>query len=100
MTPADLHDDDRLTHVPGVRLLQKKGRSALEQDGRPLVELDPMALALWELCDGETTVGEMVRAAGLLFDAPEHVLRSDISLALVSLRDAGFLSPSGPVHLH
>lgn len=44
--------------------------------------LNSTALALWELCDGETTTDEMVLAICQLFDASETVIVADVQGAL------------------
>jgi hypothetical protein len=49
--------------------------------------LNETALALWELCDGETTVEEMVMAATGLFDADADRLQRDVLDALQAMRD-------------
>jgi hypothetical protein len=49
--------------------------------------LNETALALWELCDGETTVEEMVMAATGLFDADRDRLQRDVLDALQAMRD-------------
>jgi len=47
----------------------------------PLV-LNDTALALWELCDGSTSVDEMVAAIDLLYDAEAAVIRRDVETVL------------------
>ena len=49
--------------------------------------LNETALALWQLCDGETTVEEMVTAAAGLFDADRARLQSDVIIALNDMHD-------------
>jgi hypothetical protein len=43
-----------------------------------IVSLNPMAAALWELCDGSTSVREVVEAATRLFAGPPDDIRRDI----------------------
>lgn len=97
-TPGRLPDEARLVHAAGVRLVERDGVSVLVAgdagDAEPQ-SLSPMALALWELCDGETTVGEMVRACLALFDAPPERVRTDIGTALSTLLDARMLQKEG-----
>lgn len=83
-------DDDVPAHAEGVRLVERDGVHALLADhfDQPLV-LDSMGLALWELCDGETTVAEMVQASLLLFDASAEEVRTGITEALDVLTRAG-----------
>jgi hypothetical protein len=60
----------------------------LVDDSGDAFRLNDTAYALWELCDGTTTVGEMVEAASELFAAPPDVLRHDVTAALQLLTDA------------
>jgi hypothetical protein len=55
--------------------------------------LNDTALALWELCDGETTVEEMVVAATGLFDAESPRLERDVLAALDAMTAQGLLEP-------
>jgi hypothetical protein len=57
-------------------------RSASGAVVAPGVRLNPTALALWELCDGETGVDEMVDAVAELFSLPSQQARSDVEAAL------------------
>jgi Coenzyme PQQ synthesis protein D (PqqD) len=56
--------------------------------------LNDTALALWELCDGDTTVEEMVVAAIGLFDAQGGRLEQDVLRALDAMTDQGLLERS------
>jgi hypothetical protein len=60
----------------------------LVDDSGDAFRLNDTAYALWELCDGSTTVGEMVDAASELFAAPPEQLRHDVTGALQRLTDA------------
>jgi PqqD family protein of HPr-rel-A system len=53
--------------------------------------LNPSALAIWELCDGETTVGEMTIAVSELTGASLDAAESDVSAALTQLENAGLV---------
>lgn len=76
----------------GVTLVAGKNRTRLvDPAGRTLHVLNGMALALWELCDGETTVSEMVAAACSLFEGDEDAVRRDIEGALALFTQAGLL---------
>ena len=86
-------------HARGVRL-RPDGDGALliaaAADAPPSaadlgLALDPIALALWELCDGETTVEEMTLAVCALFDASPESVRPDITSVLDTLDKAGLL---------
>jgi hypothetical protein len=61
--------------------------------------LNDTAFALWELCDGDTTVREMVDAVTVLFAAPDDQLEHDVTAALDHLLSAGLISlPGASVH--
>jgi len=53
--------------------------------------LNPSALAIWELCDGETTVHEMVVAVAELAGVGLDAAESDVSAALTQLENAGLV---------
>lgn len=55
------------------------------------IELNATAYAIWELCDGETTVTEMVEASQELFDAPGEVIAADVRAILDELDRAGLI---------
>ena len=57
-----------------------------------IVALNPTALALWELCDGQTEVDEMVEAVCDLFAVDPVRARTDVVSALVEMRAAGVIS--------
>lgn len=89
--PRRPHDSDRPRHRPGVTLqVGSDGAQLVDPDGRKLHQLNGTALALWEVCDGETTVAEMVTAAGSLFGS-EEVLRVDIERALAAFAELQLL---------
>jgi PqqD family protein of HPr-rel-A system len=50
--------------------------------------LNPSALAIWELCDGETTIGEIVQAVIEVTDASRERATTDVVATLEHLRDA------------
>lgn len=53
--------------------------------------LNETALALWELCDGETTLQEMVSALSELFSADPQRIRQDVIDVLSELEQAQLL---------
>lgn len=55
------------------------------------VTLNPTALALWELCDGQTSVDEMVTAVCAVFAIEPARARADVEVALAEMRAAGML---------
>lgn len=87
------HEEDAAPyHAGGVTLEQAGGVSRLvDRQGHTVHTLNVTALALWELCDGETTAQEMTDAAMLLFDADPSTLRNEITTTLQSMTTAGLL---------
>jgi hypothetical protein len=68
---------------PGLQLRVSGDEAVLLDPSSEAVHvLNDTALALWQLCDGETTVEEMVVAAVGLFDAQERRLERDVLDAL------------------
>ena len=57
----------------------------------PPVALNPTALALWELCDGQTEVAEMVDAVCVLFALDAVRARHDVEAALTEMAAAGVI---------
>lgn len=62
------------------------------RQGHPAVALNPTALALWELCDGETHVDEMVEAVCVLFAVPSEQARQDVAFGLAQMQRAGVIT--------
>lgn len=59
-------------------------------DVAPVV-LNDTAMALWELCDGTTSIHEMVEAVCELFAIPADQATLDVDRALDQMRSAGLL---------
>jgi hypothetical protein len=56
--------------------------------------LDATAAALWELCDGETSVDEIVDAVCSVWAVDRAIAVRDVELTLDRLAAEGFLEPS------
>ena len=54
--------------------------------------LNDTAFALWELCDGSTTVTEMTEAVRELFAGSPDALSEDVRAALQHLLEAGLIT--------
>jgi hypothetical protein len=88
------------------RLPRRRGDIELREDGARawLVDpqtatthgLNPTARAIWELCDGTTTVDELVRAIGEVFDVPPSSARADVEAIIAQLQGTGLVSGPGP----
>jgi hypothetical protein len=59
------------------------------------VALNATALAVWELCEGHRSVGEIARALGQRFDLPGDALVPDIHEALARFAALGLLHAAG-----
>ncbi len=84
MIPID--PQSRPSLAPGVRLQIDKVNSEpvlLYPEG--VIELNGTAHAILNLCNGATTVAEIVTALGLEYDVEENVLRADALECLDSL---------------
>ena len=75
-----------------VTLRTVDGQTVLldEADGSQHV-VNLTAQALWELCDGETTQGEIAEAMKELFDAEPSLIDSEIDDTLRQLTSLGLL---------
>lgn len=56
-----------------------------------LHRLNPSALAIWELCDGRTTLEELVAALVEITDADTEAATNDVLKALDDLRRSGLV---------
>lgn len=56
------------------------------------VRLNSTALAIWELCDGSTTVDEIVAAVAELTGMTAEGVTQDVSTALTKLYRAGLIA--------
>lgn len=54
--------------------------------------LNPTAFALWELCDGRTTLSEMVEAVCDLFEVGRDQARADVVEGIRDMQAAGILA--------
>ncbi len=62
-----------------------------DSDGSAAFELNDTALALWELCDGRTSVAEMIGAVTMIFAEEPASLEHDILAALDKLLQDGLI---------
>ena len=77
-------------HVDGVWVKRTpEGSLLLDRVNRRLCLVDDTAVALWELCDGETSVSEMVDAIRLLWKVDIDEATADVVHALRELEANG-----------
>ena len=82
----------RPRHLPGTRLEQREGRVIVcDADHNVMLALNESAAALWELCDGSTTIEEMVIAICEVSSIPAGQAREDVERTLTEFERAGLL---------
>jgi pyrroloquinoline quinone biosynthesis protein D len=93
---SDFHGvAQRPLRSPGVRVADRGGDAKLvDGSGTPVLALNDTALAIWDLCDGATTVEEMVEAVVTAFavDLPEAT--ADVEDVIGQLGRMGVLDDS------
>jgi hypothetical protein len=81
----------------GLRLRRDGDRNILvDDDGAEVGALNETALALWELCDGQTRPEEIIIAVCEAFAVPRPTAEEDVDRTLRELAAAGLLQ-AGPV---
>jgi hypothetical protein len=86
----------RPCHLPGTRAEQREGRVVVcDADQKVVLALNESAAALWELCDGRTTIEEMVMAICAISPIAADQAREDVERALTELQRAGVLAFDG-----
>ena len=76
-----------------VRLIDEDTRSVLIDDTQGVTHvLNPTARAIWELCDGTTTLDELVDAICQVFSVQHGVALRDVAAVLAQLEDAGLVA--------
>ena len=76
--PDAMHDE-RLRREEGILAQEAHGQTVLLrlEDGG-YYALDEVGAMIWELCDGQRAVGEIVAMLCAEFDAPEATVRADV----------------------
>ena len=76
-----------------IRLTDEESRSVLiDTDSGATHVLNPTARAIWELCDGNTTLDELVDAICQVFSVPHSVAERDVAEALARLEEVGLVA--------
>src|SRR5437588_7410160 len=76
----------------GIEIRRQRDVQVLcDAGGEPRWVLNESALALWQLCDGDTALGEMVDAICSLCNVSEERAFSDVNETLVAFTVAGLL---------
>jgi pyrroloquinoline quinone biosynthesis protein D len=78
---------ERVCRGEGILAQQAQGQTVLlrMEDGG-YYALDEVGAAVWELCDGSRSIGEIVAALCAEFDAPEETVRADVLEFIGDLR--------------
>ncbi len=92
--PADWpRGDSRPRRRPGTSAVELDDNLALYDDvGQLLILLNTSAASVWERCDGETTVDDMVRALALSHDEDRRLMEVDVHQAVRKLADLGLVA--------
>lgn len=79
--------DARLRRQDGILAQEARGQTVLLrlEDGG-YYALDEVGAMIWELCDGQRAVGEIVALLCAEFDAPEGTVRADVLEFIGDLR--------------
>jgi len=76
-----------------LRLRDEDTRSVLIDVERGTTHvLNPTARAIWELCDGTTTLDELVDAICQVFSVSHGVALRDVAAVLAQLEEAGLVA--------
>ncbi|HEX6393038.1 MAG TPA: PqqD family protein [Acidimicrobiales bacterium] len=78
---------------PGIRI-EHRGAQALISDAErtKVLSLNESAAAVLELCDGRTTIDEMVMAICQVASVRPDQAREDVELTIAKLEGAGFVA--------
>jgi coenzyme PQQ biosynthesis protein PqqD len=85
--PANVSLGERLRRHDGILAQEAQGQTVLLrlEDGG-YYALNEVGAMIWELCDGEHAVAEIVAAMCAEFDAPEETVRADVIEFIADLR--------------
>ncbi len=89
--------DEAAFRRPGSLPFQKMNDETLVVDPktREVHLLNPTASRVWDLLASPQTVGDLVGALGREFEAPEELLRADVTALLEELAGKGLIDPTG-----
>lgn len=79
-----------------VKLHEDGDRSTLVTTSGTRFELNPTARAIWELCDGDTTVDELATAISEVFLIDPPAARREVAVTIQMLRDANLVTGPTP----
>jgi pyrroloquinoline quinone biosynthesis protein D len=87
MTSSEIALDERVRRQDGVLAQEAQGQTVLLRlDDGGYYALDEVGAMIWELCDGERAVAEIVATLCAEFDAPEATVTADVLEFIGDLR--------------
>lgn len=87
-----MHMDDRpRRNLDRTPTSAPDGSVVVTTESGATIELNATAAALWVLCDGTTTIGEIVRAAQRFFAGSPEAIERDILRTLTELSQRDLL---------
>jgi len=93
---TDTRLEQRLRRLDGVITQQVESQTILLRvDDGGYYAIDEVGAAIWELCDGERRLGEVITALAAEFDAPMATIRADVLEFVQDLRRERLLSDAG-----
>ena len=85
------------TRRAGVSAVELDDNVAVYDDvGQLLILLNTSAAAVWERCDGRTTIDDMVRALAEEHGAHVEDIAEDVRRTVVKLSELGLVAGAGP----
>jgi coenzyme PQQ biosynthesis protein PqqD len=85
--PPEVELDGRLRRQDGVIAQEAHGQTVLLRlDDGGYYALDEVGATIWELCDGNRSIGEIVTALCAEFDASEETVSADVMEFIGDLR--------------
>lgn len=95
MSPS-VDPGDHPRRAPSVNVLDRSGSAKLvDQAGDQVLGLNETALAIWDLCDGQTSIDEMVEAITAAFPVDESEARTDVEHVIETFASFAVLASAG-----
>lgn len=90
--PIDIEVQLRPSHIDGVREYKLGDELLLyAPDSKDAHVLNTSAMAIWQLCDGNRTVAEIIETVAEWLDQSTDELRNDINKGFIELNKNGLL---------
>ena len=96
-SPSHTAMGERLRRQDGVLAQEAQGQTVLLRlDDGGYYALDEVGALIWDLCDGERSVSEIVAELCAEFDAPADIIRADVLEFIGDLRREQLLVVESP----